>query len=208
MPVISNSSVTNSDRLLLTVCNGPAPRPFCQFKLGQLSDGRDFKELRRVRISRPLMKLPVRFCAETLQREIAQLPPDAWTEHPQKFDGNIAVALVSPGGAITNGAAGPMGPTQWLRQCTYILEIMQALACTWGRSRLMGLQAEAEVPEHVDVHYYWRTHLRLHIPIITNPDVAFTCAGETIHMAAGECWLLDSFHRHSVVNGGTETRIH
>ena len=64
------------------------------------------------------------------------------------------------------------------------------------------------MPAHVDIHYYWRTHLRIHIPIITNPEVSFTCGDETVHMAAGECWLLDSFFRHSVDNRGSETRVH
>lgn len=161
-----------------------------------------------MRIPRPLLKLPVRFCGDTLAHQVSELPSNAWVEHPQKFDGNIAVPLVSPGGALTDGAYGPMGPTQWLNRSPYIIEIMQALDSTWGRSRLMGLQPGAVVPEHVDVHYYWRTHLRLHIPIITNPDVAFTCAGETIQMKAGECWLLDSFYLHSVANRGAEARIH
>ena len=66
----------------------------------------------------------------------------------------------------------------------------------------------AVLPEHVDVHYYWRTHFRVHIPVITNPGVAFTCAGETVHMEAGECWLLNSFYSHSVANRGDETRVH
>ena len=143
-----------------------------------------------------------------MAREASALPANAWVEHPQKFDGNIAVPLISPGGEITHKASGPMGPTQWLKQSAYILEIMQALPSTWGRSRLMGLEAGAVVPEHVDVHYYWRTHLRVHIPVITNPAVAFTCAGETIHMQAGECWLLDSFYSHSVENRGSDLRIH
>src|SRR4051794_34881662 len=131
-----------------------------------------------MRIGRPLLKLPIRFCGETLAREMSALPADAWVGHPQKFDGNIAVPLISPGGAINDQASGPMAPTQWLRQCPYILEIIQALPSTWGRSRFMGLEAGAVVPEHVDIHYYWRTHLRIHIPVITNEKVAFTCAGE------------------------------
>jgi hypothetical protein len=101
-----------------------------------------------------------------------------------------------------------MAPTQWLAQCPYILELMQSLEATLGRSRLMGLRPGATVPEHVDIHYYWRTHLRIHIPVITNPDVAFTCAGETVHMQAGECWILDSFYRHQVRNGGSANRVH
>ena len=161
-----------------------------------------------MRIGRPLLKLPIRFDGEVLEREISALPQNAWLQHPEKFDGNIAVPLISPGGEITDDIAGPMAPTEWLGRCPYILDILQALNSTWGRSRLMGLKAGAQVPEHVDINYYWRTHLRVHIPVITNPEVGFTCNGETVHMKAGECWLLDSFYRHSVVNGGTQTRIH
>lgn len=161
-----------------------------------------------MRIDRPLLKLPITFCAETLAREVAALPDTAWTEHPQKFDGNIAVALVSPGGEISDEWVGPMAPTPHLSQLPYTSQIMAALGATWGRSRLMGLRPGAVVPEHVDVHYYWRTHLRLHIPVVTNPGVTFRCAGEEVHLAAGECWLLDSFYRHSVENSGDELRIH
>jgi hypothetical protein len=161
-----------------------------------------------MRLQRPLLKLPIRFCGETLAREVEALPQQAWMPHPQKFDGNIAVPLVSPSGALNDQWSGPMAPTEWLRRCPSILQIMQELDSTWGRSRLMGLEPGAVVPEHVDIHYYWRTHLRIHIPVITNSRVSFTCAGETVHMLPGECWLLDSFYRHSVENRGEETRIH
>ena len=161
-----------------------------------------------MRIGRPLLRLPIRFCGETLAREVAALPASAWMPHPQRYDGNSSVPLVSPGGEMVHRTYGPMAPTEPLRRCPYILEIMQELDSTWGRSRLMGLEPGADVPEHVDIHYYWRTHLRIHIPVITNPEVAFTCDGQTIHMEAGECWILDSFYKHSVANRGSETRVH
>ena len=47
-----------------------------------------------MRVDQPLLKLPIRFCAETLEREARALPQDAWVEHPQEFDGNAAVPLV------------------------------------------------------------------------------------------------------------------
>jgi len=40
-----------------------------------------------------------------LAREMSALPADAWIEHPQKYDGNIAVPLISPGGTINQDAA-------------------------------------------------------------------------------------------------------
>ena len=85
---------------------------------------------------------------------------------------------------------------------------MHELGGVWGRSRLMGLAAGAEVPPHIDCHYYWRTHLRIHIPVITNPGVLFTCGDETLNMKAGECWVFDSFQRHEVHNNGIERRVH
>ena len=85
---------------------------------------------------------------------------------------------------------------------------MAEIGGVWGRSRFMGLAPGREVPPHIDINYYWRTHLRIHIPVITNPGVLFTCGGETVHMAAGECWVFDSFLQHDVQNKGDAQRIH
>lgn len=156
----------------------------------------------------PLLKLPRQYCAETLAAEVAGLPRDAWIPHPGKLAGNDAVPLITPSGQISNAFDGPMGPTEHLQNLPYIREIMADLAAVWGRSRLMGLAPNADVPEHVDVGYYWRTHLRIHIPVVTTPKVLFTCDGTTVHMAAGECWAFDSFCLHNVRNGGTDKRIH
>ena len=161
-----------------------------------------------MRFNRPLLRLPIRFDVEALAREVTSLPRSAWVPHPGAFPGNDAVRLVTPGGLHTDALQGPMAPTEHLRACPYILELMSELGGTWGRSRLMGLASGAEVPAHVDSHYYWRTHLRIHIPIITNPGVAFTCGGETVQMAPGECWVFDSFQPHEVHNRGDEHRVH
>ena len=79
---------------------------------------------------------------------------------------------------------------------------MQELGGVWGRSRLMGLGPGAVVPIHVDIHYYWRTHVRIHIPVVTNPGVRFFCGGQNVHMAAGEAWVFDSFQTHEVAQRG------
>lgn len=157
---------------------------------------------------RPIIRLPIRFCADTLVDEVKALPQSAWVGHPQGLSGNDAVRLISPNGEATDLWGGEMAPTEYLRACPYIMEIMAVLGAVWGRSRLMGLVPGATVPPHIDSHYYWRTHVRIHIPVITNPDVAFTVGGETVHMEPGECWTFDSFQRHEVVNGGSNHRVH
>ena len=161
-----------------------------------------------MRFTKPIFRLPIQFSAETLAHEVGALPASAWNRHPDGFRGNEAVRLVSPGGQDSDGWAGAMAPTEHLRACPYIMEIMAELGGVWGRSRLMGLAPGAQVPPHIDRHYYWRTHLRLHIPVVTNPAVTFTCGGETVHMAPGECWIFDSFQRHEVHNDGPSRRIH
>ena len=159
-------------------------------------------------LKQPFLKLPIRFDADALAAEVRALPPEAWTPHPTGYVGNEAVRLISPFGQPTDDIEGPMAPTEWLKRCPYIQEVMAAIGAVWGRSRLMGLAAGGEVPSHIDINYYWRTHLRIHIPVITNPGVLFTCGDRTEHMAAGECWIFDSFRWHDVQNKGTEQRIH
>ena len=122
--------------------------------------------------------------------------------HPQNFDGNIAVPLVSPGGGVNDDWSGPMGPTDALDRCAYIKEIMAELNSTWGRSRLMGLDPGAVVPEHVDVHYYWRTHLRIHIPVITNPKSASPARTRPSTWRPANAGSSIPFFRHSVDNRG------
>jgi hypothetical protein len=161
-----------------------------------------------VRLAEPFLKLPIRFDAEALKREIQALPKSAWVPHATGFPGNEAVRLITVGGEETDDFNGQMAPTEYLRACPYIMEIMAELDGVWGRSRLMGLGAGAEVPLHVDSHYYWRTHWRIHVPIITSPAVSFSCGPETVHMQAGHCWMFDSFRWHRVLNGGTEQRVH
>ena len=161
-----------------------------------------------MRLKQPFLKLPIRFDADALAAEVRALPQSAWTPHPTGFVGNEAVRLVTPAGEDSDAIEGPMAATDSLNRCDYVRQIMAEIGGVWGRSRFMGLAPGREVPPHIDIHYYWRTHLRIHIPVITNPGVLFTCGDQTVHMAAGECWVFDSFLRHDVQNKGDAQRIH
>src|SRR6185295_9461008 len=50
--------------------------------------------------------------------------------------------------------------------------------------------------------------VRVHIPAVTNPEVKFLCLDKSVDMAAGECWIFDSWKKHNGVNPVSAPRIH
>ena len=162
-----------------------------------------------MRLQVPFIQLPLRFDAERLAAEVAQLGEAPWRPHPQGFPGNSMLPLVAVGGDASNESfAGEMAPTPELRQCPYLMQVFHALGATVGRSRLMRLSGHAEVTRHADQGYYWAERVRVHVPIITQPTVRFECGDAAIHMAPGECWIFDTWRQHRVLNDATESRVH
>jgi hypothetical protein len=157
----------------------------------------------------PFVQLPLRFDAAALAREIAALGQQHWREHPQKLPGNYALPLIAAGGDPESDAVdGPMRPTPYLAQCPYLSQVLARLGAVWGRTRLMKLVGQAEVSPHADINYYWRERVRVHVPILTRPTVRFLCGDAEVNMAAGECWIFDTWRVHQVINAADDERIH
>jgi hypothetical protein len=157
----------------------------------------------------PFVQFPLAFDAEVLLAEIGQLGEDAWRPHPQGYAGNSALALISvDGDPGSDSISGPMRPTPYLDACPYLRQVLASLGAVWGRSRLMRLSGHAEVPAHADLAYYWRERVRVHVPILTQPTVRFICGEGEVNMAAGECWIFDTWRRHRVINAANSQRIH
>lgn len=161
-----------------------------------------------MKLAQPFVRLPYQFDALQLGREIAELSNNAWMEHPSKLAGNLAIPLISLNGQRNNDFDGPMASTPELLSCEYMQQVMASFGEVLARSRLMRLNAGAQVTEHVDFNYHWYSRVRIHIPIITNPQVIFHCGDQAIHMRAGECWIFDSWRRHKVINASDQDRIH
>ena len=162
-----------------------------------------------MKLDHPFLQLPLQFDAERLAYEINSIEASAWQPHPQGFKGNDAITLIAPYGKKSDDElSGPMRPTEYLKRCTYLSEVLETIGGVWGRSRLMRLSGQAEVKLHVDVHYYWRERMRVHVPIITQPSVRFYCGDQDINMAAGQCWIFDTWRRHRVVNDNSQSRVH
>jgi hypothetical protein len=157
----------------------------------------------------PFIQLPVHFDADVLAAEVAALGEEAWRPHPQGFPGNSALTLITTGGdPDSDSVTGAMQPTDYLRRCPYLMQVMACLDAVWGRSRLMRLSGHAEVTPHADINYYWRERVRVHVPIVTQPTVRFACGDAVVNMAAGECWIFDTWRMHHVVNDAEHERIH
>lgn len=156
------------------------------------------------------LQLPIQFDARVLAEEIGSLKETDWRPHPAGYEGNDFLPLIAAyGDAANEDFAGPMRPTQYLSmQRPYLSEVLGSLGAVLGRTRLMRLSGNSEVTEHADVNYYWRERMRVHIPIVTQPSVTFHCGDIAVHMAAGECWVFDTWSLHRVVNDQTRARIH
>jgi len=161
-----------------------------------------------MRLPRPFIRLPVRFDLERLRAEIAALPADAWAPHPNHIAGNTSLRLVSVGGGENDDVDGVMRATPHLAKLPYVRQVLASFGAVWSRSRLLRLDPGAVVPEHADINYHWFYRVRVHIPIVTSPEVRFHCGGETVHMRGGEAWLFDNWRLHSVENPSETARIH
>ena len=161
-----------------------------------------------MRLKQEFYRLPFRFDAERLATEALSFPESAWRAHPSGYDGNTALILVSAHGGQNDDLTGPMQPTEHLAHAPYFRQVMAAFGTVIGRSRLMRLAPGKVVSDHTDINYYWRSHFRIHVPIVTNPAVRFFCNGKSVHMAAGEAWTFDNWQMHKVENPTEITRIH
>jgi uncharacterized protein (TIGR03032 family) len=153
-------------------------------------------------------RLPLRLDAARLAEEVRQFSEEEWRAHPQGHAGNTALPLIAVGGGINDEVKGPMRPTPHLARCPYIQQVLAAFQTPLGRARLMRIAGQSDATPHIDTNYYWMHHVRIHVPAVTYPEVRFLCLDKSVHMAAGEAWIFDSWKTHNVVNPVTAPRIH
>ncbi len=161
-----------------------------------------------MRLATEFIRLPYTFDVERLSMEVSSFDEGEWMPHVQDYAGNTSIPLISLNGEMNDDFNGPMKPTGKLERSPYIQQVLASFGEVFGRSRLMGLAAHCTVPEHRDVNYHWYNRVRIHIPVITHPNVLFYCGDKYVHMAAGEAWIFDSWKRHHVENNWERNRVH
>ena len=73
---------------------------------------------------------------------------------------------------------------------------------------LVKLRAGGKIPHHTDAGFSLLNCHRVHIPIITNDEVAFFVGGEEKNMQVGEFWEINNSVDHAVENRSDQDRIH
>ncbi|MBS3952651.1 MAG: aspartyl/asparaginyl beta-hydroxylase domain-containing protein [Methylomicrobium sp.] len=161
-------------------------------------------------------KLAIKFSPDKLREDLVRIQEQKWLGHfnSDYHDGGwMGVSLRN-----AEGFGHPLYPdpeqqqfndTDALGNCPYISSVLRSFDCTLLSVRLLKLRAGSVIREHRDYMLgYEDGEVRLHIPIITNPQVEFYLDGERIIMAEGEVWYVNVNFPHRVQNLGREDRIH
>lgn len=165
------------------------------------------------------LRLPLRFDAAALQADVRRIADAAWIRHfvTQNYDGDWTVLpLRAPAHAThpvqmiySDPSCRTFAGTPLLAACPAIGAALAAFECPLESVRLMRLGAGSVIKTHRD-HDLDVEHgrARLHVPVVTNPDVDFRLNGDRVVLGEGECWYLRLSDPHSVSNGGGQDRIH
>jgi hypothetical protein len=162
-------------------------------------------------------RLDLRFDAERLRSDLSRLASGVWTPHfnASFFEGDwsgIALRASASDRGLYAGSAGAAESfiaTEALEACPYFQEVLAAFECPLKSVRLLRLAPGSMIREHSDFDLGEQLgEVRLHVPVVTNPQVEFYLAGKLVAMDMGECWYLDLSLPHRVQNRGASERVH
>lgn len=164
-----------------------------------------------------ILRLPLTFDPQRLQADAARFGPEEWVAHfnTHVYQGDWSgVALRAVPGAHVALFPEPLArsgfeDTDAMRRMSYIPTVLDQIPCPKAAVRLLKLAAGSNIRRHRD--YYLGPEdgeVRLHVPVVTNPDVDFVLDDQRVPMAEGELWFLNFNKYHSVDNRSSVDRIH
>jgi len=162
-------------------------------------------------------KLPFKFDPEALRSDLDQIAADEWITHFNQnyFEGAwTGVALRAKDGNARQLSSHTIAElsfadTPLLERCPNVRKTLSTFQCTLQSVRFLKLAPGSQIREHRDYDLGFEGgQLRLHIPVVTNPDVQFFLDAHRVDLRPGECWYLDLSLPHWVENRGNTDRIH
>ena len=161
------------------------------------------------------VRLPRTYSVDLLERDLKVLrevpkAPQPGPYHKGEWTG---IALYSMGGKDSVFPSAPgmdqYQATESLHRTSYFKKIIDDLECPKEVVRLLFLPPDGHIKDHFDFHTNFQFGLlRLHIPILTDPDVVFTIDGHRMDWKPGELWYGDFSRVHSVRNNSQIVRVH
>ena len=163
------------------------------------------------------LQLPFRFDAAGLQADLSGFLSEEFVPHfnVHNYVGDWSVIpLRSIGGSVEQIFPDPsqsqaFGDTPWMARCPHVQELLRAFPCPLLAVRFLRLKAGSVIKEHRDYELGFDDgEVRLHVPVVTNPDVDFVLHGRRVVMNEGECWYVNVNFPHQVANRGATDRVH
>lgn len=103
----------------------------------------------------------------------------------------------------------------WNTFADVAMPVMQHIVATHYAAGGMVLRAmfarllpKCRIERHYDKHPSFAIGHRIHVPLVTNPDVEFIVGEERIPLRANHAFELNNMMPHSVSNNGSTPRIH
>ncbi|WP_235524924.1 aspartyl/asparaginyl beta-hydroxylase domain-containing protein [Caulobacter sp. Root1455] len=165
------------------------------------------------------MQLPPSFDPALLRRDLDALSATPWTAHyvQQNYEGDWSVIPLRCAAGETHPirmiyadpTATTFVDTPMLAACPYFRAVIAAFACEVRGVRLMRLTPGSIIKTHTDLDLDIESGAaRVHVPVVTNPDVEFLLNGSRVEMKAGQAWYLRLSDPHAVANRGADDRVH
>jgi hypothetical protein len=165
------------------------------------------------------LRLPLSFDPRQLADDLAVLSTVEWTAHfvQQNYEGDwSAIALRASATArhpiqmiMSDPSCTEFVDTPFLKAAPYFQSVLARFGCPLLSVRLMRLAPGSIIKEHRDNDLsFEQGTVRVHVPVVTNPEVDFRLNGTRCEMPAGSAWYLRLSDPHMVANRGTTDRVH
>jgi quercetin dioxygenase-like cupin family protein len=159
----------------------------------------------------------MRFEPALLQADLREITAQAFVAHFNTgyYQGDWSVApLRSIGGRADHiypdpTAKNAFADTPLLVRCPYVRHVLASFPCPQQAVRFMRLKAGSTIKEHSDYKLAFEDgEVRVHIAVVTNPEVEFVLNGVRVDMKEGESWYHNFNLPHRVANHGAADRVH
>jgi len=158
-------------------------------------------------------RLALRFDPDRLAADLDHVHESWWGRHQGPYHDGAweSVSLWAPRGDLREQTSrgGAFAATPALKFCPYVTEVLDHFPAERNRVRLMRLRPGGHILRHSDpLHTIASGLVRLHVPMLTNPEVRFTVNDVRVPLQAGETWHVDVRFPHEVANLGSTMRVH